>query len=385
MTDARLDRLFPDASAMEGVSLTRMPGFIRGYVEGGIGPEDGLARNIRELRAVRLKPRYLVADVVADTSVAVGGAVWSAPIGVAPMGLGGLIWPGCETIIAKAAAAAGIGHVLSTYANSGVEKIAPLAGPGGWFQLYPPQDPEMEADLITRAQNAGYQGLMVTIDIPGPTRRRRDIASGLVVPPRIGLRMLAEIAFKPRWATRIARFGVPVFENFAPYYPKSGGLDAAAEFIGRMMTGHISPERLSRIRKLWSGQLFVKGVLSVEDAELAMSLGADGIVVSNHGGRQLDAAPTAPAVLPKIRAHLGKSTLLLADGGIRSGLDVARMIALGADAVLVGRPFLHAMAAIGAEGPAHLINVLRAELETTMGQLGCARLAELPERLCLEH
>ena len=197
--------------------------------------------------------------------------------------------------------------------------------------------------------------------------------------------MLAEIAFKPRWATRIARFGVPVFENFAPYYPKSGGLDAAAEFIGRMMTGHISPERLSRIRKLWSGQLFVKGVLSVEDAELAMSLGADGIVVSNHGGRQLDAAPTAPAVLPKIRAHLGKSTLLLADGGIRSGLDVARMIALGADAVLVGRPFLHAMAAIGAEGPAHLINVLRAELETTMGQLGCARLAELPERLCLEH
>lgn len=381
MTDARLDRRFPDAAAIESVALPRLPGFIRGYVEGGIGPEDGLARNLAELRDVRLMPRYLVADVTPDTRVTVGEAVWSAPIGVAPMGLGGLIWPGCEAVIARAAAAAGIGHVLSTYATSGVEKIAPLAGPAGWFQLYPPHDPGMEADMIARARHAGYRGLVVTIDIPGPTRRRRDMASGLVVPPRIGPRMLAEIALKPRWALGMARRGIPIFENFAPYYPKSGGLDAAADFIGRMMTGHITPVRLARIRAAWPGSLIVKGVLSPEDALLARSLGADGIVVSNHGGRQLDAAPTAPAVLPGIRARLGERALILADGGVRSGLDVARMIALGADAVLVGRPFLHAAAAIGAKGPAHLIAVLRAELETTMGQLGCTRLAELRGRL----
>lgn len=378
MTDARLDRRFPDAAAMETAAARRLPGFVRDYVEGGIGAEDGLARNIADLRAVRLMPRYLVADVVPDTRVTVAGAVWSAPVAVAPLGLGGLIWPGCEPVIARAAAVAGIGHVLSTYATSGVERIAPLAGPGGWFQLYPPADPAMEADMIARARNAGYGGIMVTIDIPGPTRRRRDMRSGLAVPPRIGPKMLAQIAGRPVWALGMARRGMPVFENFAPYYPKDGGLDAAAEFIGRMMTGHITPDRLARIRASWPGRLIVKGVLSVADAELALSLGADGIVVSNHGARQLDAAPTAPEVLPGIRDRLGDGALILADGGVRSGLDIARLIALGADAVLVGRPFLHAAAALGAQGPAHLIAVLRAELESTMVQLGCARLADLP-------
>jgi L-lactate dehydrogenase (cytochrome) len=367
---------------MAAVAARRLPGFIRDYVEGGIGTEDGLARNISALRAVRLMPRYLVADSVPDTRTSVAGTSWSAPFAVAPMGLGGLIWPGCEPVIARAAASAGIGHVLSTYATSGVDKIAPLAGPAGWFQLYPPSDPGMEADMIARARAAGYSGIMVTVDIPGPTRRRRDMRSGLVVPPRISLRMLAEIATRPRWALGMARRGIPVFENFAPYYPKTGGLNAAAEFIGRMMTGHITPNRLARIRAAWPGKLIVKGVLSTADAQLALSLGANGIVVSNHGGRQLDAAPTAPAILPGMRARLGEDALILADGGVRSGLDIARMLALGADAVLVGRPFLYAAAALGAQGPAHLIGVLRAELETTMVQLGCARLADLRNCLC---
>lgn len=381
MTDPRLDRRFPDAAAMETAALRRLPGFIRDYVEGGIGAEGAVARNIADLRAVRLLPRYLAVDAAPETRVTVAGAVWSAPFAVAPLGLGGLIWPGCEPVIARAAAAAGVGHVLSTYATSGVEKIGPIAGPGGWFQLYPPADPGMEADMIARARVAGYAGIIVTIDIPGATRRRRDMQSGLVVPPRIGPRMLAQIAGRPAWALGMARRGIPVFENFAPYYPKQGGLDAAADFIGRMMTGHITPDGLGRIRAAWPGRLLVKGVLSVADAELALSLGADGIVVSNHGGRQLDAAPTAPDVLPGIRARLGEGALILSDGGVRSGLDVARMIALGADAVLVGRPFLHAAAALGARGPGHLIDVLRAELETTMVQLGCARLSDLRGRL----
>lgn len=381
MTDARLDRRFPDAAAMEAAALRRLPGFIRDYVEGGIGPEDGLARNVAELRAVRLMPRYLAADAMPDMRVSVAGAVWSAPLAVAPLGLGGLLWPGCEPVIARAAAQAGVGHVLSTYATSGVEKIAPLAGPNGWFQLYAPSDPAMEADMIARARDAGYSGIMVTIDIPGPTRRRRDMRSGLAVPPRIGPKMLAQIACRPAWALGTARRGIPVFENFAPYYPKGGGPDAAAEFIGRMMIGHITPDRLARIRAAWPGKLIVKGVLSLADAELALSLGADGIVVSNHGARQLDAAPTAPEVLPGIRARLGDGALILADGGVRSGLDMARMLALGADAVLVGRPFLYSAAALGAGGPAHLIGVFKAELETAMVQLGCARLADL--RGCL--
>jgi len=385
MIDARRNRRFPDAAAMEAVALRRFPGFIRDYVEGGIGPEDGLARNMADLRAVRLMPRYIVPDAAPDLRVTVAGAAWSAPFAVAPLGLGGLIWPGCEPLIARAAAAAGIGHALSTFATSGPEKIAPLAGPGGWFQLYPPSDPGMEADMIARVRGAGYTGIMVTVDIPGPTRRRRDISSGLTMPLRIGPRMLAQIASRPRWALGMARAGFPAFETLALYYPRTGGLEAAAEFIGRMMTGHITPDRLSRIRAAWPGKLIVKGVLSAADAELAMTLGADGVVVSNHGGRQFDAAPTAPAVLPGIRARLGEGALILADGGVRSGLDVARLLALGADAVLIGRPFLYAAAAAGARGPAHLIEVVRAELETAMVQVGCARLADLRSHLWHEN
>lgn len=381
MIDARIDRRFPDAVAMEAMALRRLPGFIRNYVAGGIGPEDGLDRNTADLRAVRLMPRYLVPVIAPDLSVTVAGTQWSAPIAAAPLGLGGLIWPGCEPVIARAAASAGIGHALSTFATSGPEKIRPLAGPGGWFQLYPPSDPGMEADMIARVRAAGYTQIMVTIDIPGPTRRRRDINTGLTVPFRLRPRMLAEMAGSPRWALGMARAGFPAFEILQPYYPRSGGLDAAGEFIGRMMTGHITPDRLARIRAAWPGKLIVKGVLSKPDAELAMSLGADGIVVSNHGGRQLDAAPTAPAVLPGIRAQLGESALILADGGVRSGLDVARMLALGANAVLIGRPFLYAAAALGDRGPAHLIAVLRAELETTLVQLGCASVADLRAHL----
>ncbi len=376
MTDPRLDRRFPDAAAMEAAAVSRIPGFVGGYLAGGIGEETCLARNLAALSAVRLVPRYLVEDSEPNLSVTVAGAPWAAPFGVAPLGLGGLIWPGAEEAIARAAAAAGIGHVLSTYATTAMERIAPLAGPGAAFQLYPPSDPGMEADLIARARAAGYGLLVVTVDIPGPTRRRRDIRSGLVVPPRFGLRTLAEIMACPRWALGMARGGVPAFENLAPYFPE-GGVAGAAEFLGRMMVGHIGPARLSRLRAAWPGRLIVKGVLGAEDAAEALALGADGVVVSNHGGRQIDAAPAAPEVLPAIRERLGDGALVLADGGVRSGLDIARMVALGADAVLVGRPFLHAVAAAGARGPAHLAAVLREELRTTMIQLGVARLADL--------
>jgi L-lactate dehydrogenase (cytochrome) len=381
VTDPALDRRFPDAAALEVAARRRIPGFARGYLDGGIGPEDALVRNIAELRAVRLMPRYLVGDAAPDTRVTVAGVAWSAPLAVAPLGLGGLIWPGSEAPIARAAAAAGVGHVLSTFATSALEAIAPLAGAGGWFQLYPPADPGMEADLIARARVAGYGGIMVTVDIPGATRRRRDMMSGLVVPPRFGLRMLAEIAARPAGAAGMARAGMPAFATLAPYFPAAGGPAAAAAFIGRVMAGHIGPERLARIRAAWPGRLIVKGILDPAEAAQAFALGADGIVVSNHGGRQLDAAPTAPAVLPAIRDRLGGDALVLADGGVRSGLDVARMVALGADAVLIGRPFLHAAAALGARGPAHLIALLCAELEGAMVQLGCARLADLRGRL----
>lgn len=376
MIDAGLERRFPDAAAMEAAALRRIPGFVRGYMAGGIGAEGCLGRNRSDLDAVRLMPRYLCEDLEPDLAVEIAGTRWAAPFGVAPLGLGGLIWPGAEQAIAQAAAGAGIGHVLSTFATTAMERIAPMAGPGGAFQLYPPADPGMEADMIARARASGYEVLVVTVDIPGPTRRRRDIQSGLSVPPRFGLRMALEVMGCPRWALGMARRGIPEFQNLSPYFPK-GGVAEAAEFLGRMMVGHIGPARLARIRAAWPGRLIVKGVLDPAEGAEALALGADGIVVSNHGGRQLDAAPTAVEVLPVMRARLGEGALILADGGVRSGLDMARLVGLGADAVLVGRPFLHAAAAAGRRGPAHLAAVLRDELRTVMIQLGARSLADL--------
>lgn len=376
MTDPALDRRLPDATAIEAVGAPRIPRFLRDYTMGGIGPETGLALNRAALDAVRLMPRYLVDDPAPDLTVEIAGMRLAAPFGVAPMGLGGLIWPGSEQAIARAMGAAGLCHVLSTVATAAVEEIAPLAGAGRMFQLYSFADPGIDAALLARLRAAGYDVLMVTVDVPGATRRWRDIRSGLSFPPRFTPASLMQIALSPRWALGQAGRGVPAFQNILPFLPKSGVTGQAA-FIGAQLAGHIGPARLARIRAEWPGRLIVKGILDPDDAAEAMGAGADGVVVSNHGGRQLDAAPAPVAVLPAIRERLGDSALILADSGVRSGLDIARMIARGADAVLIGRPFLLAAAAAGARGPAHLAAVLIEELRTTMVQLGCKSLADL--------
>ena len=186
-----------------------------------------------------------------------------------------------------------------------METIGPIVGENGWFQFYPPNDPAMEADMIRRAARAGYRTLVLTVDIPAPTRRERDIRNGMSVPPILDMRTLWQIATHPQWARHVLRHGIPDFENLSPYYPAGGSLRQSAQFVGRVMQGHIGRERFARLRDAWKGQLLVKGVLDVGEAAQYLSLGADGLIVSNHGGRQLDAAPTAVSVLPAMRRELG--------------------------------------------------------------------------------
>ena len=376
MIDRALERRLPDAAAVEAVGAPRIPRFLRHYTMGGIGPEVGLARNRAALDAVCLMPRYLVEEAAPDLTFDKARLRLLAPFGVAPMGLGGLIWPGSEEAIARAMGAAGLAHALSTVATTAVEVIAPLAGAGRMFQLYSFSDPGLDAALMARVRDAGYDTLIVTVDVPGATRRRRDIQSGLSFPPRFTLATLMQMAASPRWLAGQAGRGIPAFQNILPFLPRAGVTEQAA-FLGQQVECHIGPERLARIRAEWPGRLIVKGVLGADDAVAALAAGADGVVVSNHGGRQLDATPAPVEVLPTIRDRLGDGALVLADSGVRSGLDIARMIARGADAVLIGRPFLLAAAAAGNRGPAHLAAVLMAELRTTMAQLGRRTLADL--------
>ncbi|MBP1860578.1 alpha-hydroxy acid oxidase [Rhizobium herbae] len=376
-----LHRRFPCIPDMEAAAARRMPGFVHDYLIGGLGRESGVRRNVASLDTIELMPRYLSEAPSPDMSITLFGKRFEAPFGVAPLGLAGLLWPGCEVPLAQAAKAHNIPHVLSTFANRAMEAIGPIAGDNGWFQFYPPNDLVMESDMIARAARSGYQTLVLTVDIPAPTRRERDIRNGMSVPPILDLKTMVQIATHPHWASHVLRHGIPDFENLSPYYPKGASLKQSAEFVGRVMTGPIGADRVRRIRDAWKGKLLIKGVLDVTEAQAYLALGADGLIVSNHGGRQLDAAPTAVSVLPGIRRALGPDVLIAADGGIRSGLDVARMLALGADFVLIGRPFIFASAAIGAAGGGHLIDILKAELSGAMAQLGCRTLADLPSFL----
>jgi isopentenyl diphosphate isomerase/L-lactate dehydrogenase-like FMN-dependent dehydrogenase len=282
---ANISKRFPSIPHMKKAARWRIPGFAWDYMTGGIGVEENVRRNMDDLQK-----RYLNDVGAPDISTKVFGQEFSAPFGVAPIGLAGLQWPGIEPPIARAARAHNIVHVLSTHATTSLEKMKMHSGPNGWFQLYPPNDAKMEADMIDRAKRAGYEVLVVTVDIPAVTRRDRDIRNGLSVPPQLGLRTAFHAAMRPHWLLRLAKHGIPHFENLEPYAPPGLSVTEFGTFLGKILAGHITPERFKRIRDQWPGKVIVKGILDPEEAAAYLALGADGIVVSNHGGRQLDAA-----------------------------------------------------------------------------------------------
>lgn len=377
-----LDKRYPAIPDMERAAARRMPPFVHDYMVGGIGNERGIARNRDALDNVLLMPRYLSKATNPAISTSLLGHNYDAPFGVAPLGLSGLMWPNLERILATAAKNHNIPYVLSTFACVSPEKIQPVAGDRGWFQFYPPSVPEVETDLLERVQKAGYETIVVTVDIPVATRRARDMRNGLSVPPAFDLRTLWQMITHPHWSLRMLMAGVPQFETVEPYYDSSlSRIAGSVKFIAEKMKGHITADRFQRIREAWPGTVLVKGILDPDEAKSYLSLGADGIIVSNHGGRQLDAAPSPVQVLPQIREAVGPETPLLADGGIRSGLDIARMLALGADFVLIGRPFVYAVAAMDHRGGEHVMYVLKEELKGTMGQMGCSSLETLDQFL----
>ena len=372
------DQRFPDIAALERAAYRRTPRFAWDYMAGGIGEEEGLARNRSDFARVRFVPRLLSdpAPPVLETTIL--GQTVSAPFAPGPVGLTGLMWPDAPLHIARAARAHGLPAGLSSVATNSIEETGEILGDRLWFQLYPMKDPEIEADILKRFQSLGGDVLLVTVDIPGPTRRRRDIANGLSVPPRRHWRTYLQGAMRPAWALETLRVGMPTFKVLTPYMNADTNSAAnASAFLSSVLGGHNPPDRLKRYRDLWPGKMVIKGILGLEDVRTAIEVGADGIVVSNHGARQLDAAPTAIDVLPAIRQTVGGSMAVLVDGGVRTGLDIARYLALGADFVLMGRPMAYSVAAMGARGPVHALEILKQEFATTLIQIGCSDPREL--------
>lgn len=382
-----LDKQFPSIPDLEAAALPRLPKFVRDYLVHGIGFDVNVRKNRTSLDDVELMPRYMADLDQPDYTCSLLGRTYDAPFGVAPIGLGGLIWPNAEKLLAAAASEHNIPYVLSTVATITLERAREIAGDHAWFQLYTPRDPDIRDDLIRRCAEAGYETLIVTVDVPFGTRRAHDIRNGLSVPPRFDLRNLWQMVTHPPWALRMLGAGIPRFVNLAPYYDaqtlqrRRREIQRSVRFIKERLGVHISERILGEIRSQWQGNLVVKGVLDPREAAAYVNAGADAVIVSNHGGRQLDAAPSAVSVLPRIREAVGPDVPLIADGGIRSGLDIARMLALGANFVLMGRPFMFALAAANRRGPDHAMGLFKAELLSTMGQLGCQTLTDLPDFL----
>ncbi|MES2975480.1 MAG: alpha-hydroxy acid oxidase [Pseudomonadota bacterium] len=356
-----------------------LPRVIYDYLEGGADDEQCLAENTARLGSHRLRPRYLVDISSRSQQVTVLGSTWKSPIGISPMGMLGMVRHEGDLLLARVAAGSGIPFVLSGASNATIEAAAQQA-PGAWLQYYPCKDLKIERDLLRRAAAAGIRTLVVTVDVPLHSKRERNMRSGWVRPYKPTPAVMLEAMRHPAWVARYLRHGLPVMENFLPYAPAGiGARDLTAFYASQVPTAHGWP-LVARLRGLWEGHLVLKGILSGEDAALAADAGADGVIVSNHGGRQLDRSIAAIDALPEVVAAAGTKLAVMFDSGIRRGSDVAVALSLGARLCFVGRPAAYGLAAFGLPGAQRAIDILRHELDLTLGQIGCPRAADLGAR-----
>ncbi|WP_293576858.1 alpha-hydroxy acid oxidase [Phaeobacter sp.] len=368
---------YPALSDLRARAKRRLPRFVWEYLDSGTGPETSYGRNRAALDQIGFSPSILHGEQDPDLSVSLFGQSRPLPFGIAPVGMSGLIWPDAEGHLARCAAAHGIPYCLSTVASQSPEDLAPHLGANPWFQLYPPKDPQIRLDMLQRAKDAGFMGLVLTADVPVASRRERLQRSGLTQPPRLTPRLLAQVALRPAWALATARRGMPHMRTLDKYVTAQSGSLSSTAHVGYLLRTSPDWAYLAWLRDHWDGRLIVKGVLRCEDIAGLEAAGVDAIWVSSHAGRQFDAAPAAIDVLPQIRAQTRLP--LIFDTGVESGLDVLRALALGADYVMMARGFHLALAALGARGLDHFIDILKKDMLANMGQMGAESLGTLPK------
>jgi L-lactate dehydrogenase (cytochrome) len=367
---------YPALSDLRSRAKKRIPSFVWEYLDSGTGDEATKARNRAGLNRIGMMPSILHGEFTPDLTTNFMGSELPLPFGIAPIGMSGLMWPDAEGHLARAGAKANIPYCISTVATQSPEDIAPHLGPQAWFQMYPPRDPEIRRDMLARAKAAGFSTLILTVDVPVASRRERQVRSGLTNPPRLTPRLLAQVALRPAWAMGMAQRGMPHMRGLDKYAnAATDGLSPTAH-VGYLLRTAPDWDYVGWLREEWDGDFLIKGVLRPEDAVRLEGLGADGIWVSNHAGRQFDGAPAAIETLSAIRA--ATKLPLIFDSGIEGGLDILRALALGADFVMLGRAFHFALGALGPKGVDHLIDILAKDMAANMGQIGARTLKELP-------
>jgi L-lactate dehydrogenase (cytochrome) len=363
----------------------RLPNFLFEYIDGGSYSQTTLVRNVEDLKAISLKQQILRDVSKIDLSTEVMGQNWSMPVALAPVGMAGMNARRGETQAARAAEAAGVPFCLSTVSACSIEEVRQAVQNPIWFQLYVLKDRGFMREMLARAREAGTETLVFTVDLPVPGTRYRDMRSGMADPAglRSAVRQMMDAVTHPHWAWDVGLHGRPhTLGNVANYLGKQHmSVGNFMAWVGSNFDPSIRWEDLDFIRQEWTGKLVLKGVLEADDARQAARLGADGVVVSNHGGRQLDGALSTVRALPPIVDAVGDDLTVLVEGGVRSGLDVLRMLALGAKGVLIGRAWAYALSAQGEAGVARMLGLFKAEMRAAMALTGVTSISQVDRTL----
>ncbi len=367
---------YPSLFDLEKRAKKRIPGVAWAYLQSGTGDEIAVQRNRKAFNKILLNPRFMKGELFPKMATIILDKRFDYPFGIAPVGLSGLMWPGAEMILARTAKNYNIPYCLSTVATQTPETIGPISQQNSWFQLYCPRKPDIRSHLLQRVKQSGFQTLVVTADVPYPSRRERTKRAGLKTPPKLTLKFLWDGITSPAWSRQVFNHGLPKLRTVLEY-AESNKATKVFEELRAGFGGTLSWDYLEELRDMWDGKLILKGITHPQDAIQATSMGIDGLIVSNHGGRQFDAVPAAIDLLPLIVNEVGHKTTVMFDSGIRSGLDIIKALHLGAKFVFLGRGFLTGIAALGENGAAHVCEILKEGLYANMMQLGIEDLDDL--------
>ena len=372
---------YPSVDDLRKRAMVKMPKFAFEYLDGGCNEDVNLNKNRTDLQKIELMPQYLSTFEKSEMKTELFGHIYDAPFGISPIGLQGLIWPNSPEILAKSAKKHNVPFILSTVTTSSIERVAEITEGKSWFQLYHPTEERVKRDLLDRAAAAGTDVLVILADVPTFGYRPRDVRNGLAMPPSMSVKNIIEVMRKPDWALQTLIHGQPSFKTLEKYMPKGLNLKKLGEFMDATFSGRLNEDRIASLRDQWKGKLVIKGVVSEEDAQSAINLGVDGIIVSNHGGRQLDAGQSSIVPMTSLAEKFGHQTKIMVDSGLRGGPDIARAMASGAEFTFMGRSFMYGVGALGKKGGDHTISLMKKELLQVMEQICCQKTGDFKPHL----